>query len=425
MLPGSFPGLGHLPAFFTDAAGLIHDGRQRLGPLFLLHMGPGLGWHPTTCGPEGFELLKNKSTSNAHLAETHPQFISERGLMALEGSAHQRLRGLMNAAFSPRGIGHNGAAKISAAALRTMVEGWAERREVKLLPDTQRVALDVIFQMLDVPRSELPDWYENYRRFAWSALPMPVVDRLVVKPATEWLHKKLRALGESARARPEGSSVLAALAHARDESGDQLSVDELVDNMRLLAFAGHETSASAMAWATIELARERKLWEALVAEAKARPEPPMSATEVKELPLAEAIFRETVRLHPPVPLFSRRVVRPISFAGHHIPAGEIIFLPVVDFGTDAAVFSEPQRFHPARWMQKNPPSSVETAAFGGGNHFCLGYHLALLEGVQLLWTLAHVLSPRGLRPRLKRSAPPKAQYLPLSHPAPDTVVLFG
>lgn len=426
MLPGAFPGLGHLPAFFSEAAALIEGGRQKLGPLFYLHMGPGLGWHPTVCGQEGFELLKSKSTSNAHLSETHPQFISERGLMALEGSAHQRLRSLMNAAFSPRGLGQNGAAGLCAGAVRTLVESWAERRVVKVLPDTQRLALDVIFQMLDVPRDELGVWYEKYRHFSWSALPLPIVDRLVVKPATVWLNKKLRELAESSRNRPEGSSVLAALANARDETSARLSIDELVDNMRLLAFAGHETSASAMAWSVIELARAPQLWDPLVAEAKTRSQPPTSPSEIKELPFAEALFRETVRLHPPVPLFSRRVVKPIQFAGHEIPEGEILFIPVTDFGTDPAVFPEPHRYNPDRWLGRtSPPSSVELAAFGGGNHFCLGYHLAMLEGVQLLWTLANVMSARGAFPRLLDGAEPKAQYLPLSHPAPGTVVVFS
>ena len=418
--------LGHLPAFFSDVPALIRKGRQELGPLFLLHMGPGLGWHPTACGPEGFELFKDKSISNEHLAKTHPQFISERGLMALEGTAHQRLRGLMNAAFSPRGISQNGVAQISAAALETMVESWATRRTVKILQDTQRVTLNTIFQMLDVPRDELGLWHEKYRYFAWSALPLPVVDKLVVAPAAEWLNARLRALGESARARSGESSVLAALAHAKDESGDRLSIDELVDNMRLLAFAGHETTASAMAWAVIELARAPQLFQKLVEEAKAHPQPPLSMAEIKELPFAEALFRETVRLHPPVPLLSRDVVRPLRFAGHELPAGELVYLPIIDFCTEPSLFEEPHRFNPERWFtHKNPPSGIEIAAFGGGSHFCLGYHLAMLEGVQLLWTLAKVLSQRGLSPRLPDGATAKAHHLPLSHPAPSTLVNFS
>ncbi len=425
VLPGSFPGVGHLPAFFADAPGLLQRGRQKLGPLFYLHMGPGLGWHPTCCGKEGFALLKNKALSNAHLAKSHSQFITERGLMALEGSAHQRLRGLMNAVFSPRGIEQHGVAKIIADAYRPIVESWATRRTVKVLADTHHVALDIIFQILDVPRDELDLWYKKYRYFAWSVLPLPVIDKVLVEPANKWLQKGLQALAQKARERPDGSSMLASMAHAKDENGELLSIDELVDNMRLLTFAGHETTSSAIAWATIELARAPEHWEALVAEVKAHPEAPMAMADLKAFPFAEALFRETLRLHPPIPLFSRDVVKPLQFAGHEIPVGELVYIPAADYCLDPETYKEPERFSPQRWLdEKAPPTPMENAVFGGGNHFCLGYHLALLEGVLFLWTLADMLPRHGLRPHLPSGAIPKAHHLPLSHPAPSTVVLF-
>lgn len=436
MLPGAFPGIGHLPAFFSAAPELLAEGRRRLGTLFWLNMGPGLGWHLTCCGREGFELLKNKSLSNAHLSETHPQFISERGVMALEGAAHQRLRGLMAAAFSPKGLGENSAAQISGDVMNEMVAGWASQGRATILADTQRAALDVIFQMLDVPRQQMAEWHKQYRRFAWSALPMPIVDRLVVKPATEWLFARLRALAEEARRKESesksesvsesGTSVLATLARARNEQGEKLSIDELADNMRLLAFAGHDTSAAAMAWAVIELARQPGLWERLVAEVRKNPRVPKAPIEIREQPLCEAIFRETVRVHPSVPLYSRRTVRPISFSGHDIPEGAIIYVPACDFTRDPEVFGEPEKFDPDRWLGKStPPSGMELAAFGGGNHFCLGYHLAMLEGAQLLTRLVLTLSDRGMRPRLPPGAAPTTHHLPLSHPAPSTLVVFS
>jgi len=426
MLPGAFPVVGHLPAFFTSAQELLSEARRRFGTLFWLNMGPGLGWHLTVCGRDGYELLKNKSLSNAHLPETHPQFISERGVMALEGAAHQRLRGLMGPAFSPKGLFENGAAAISKAVMSELAARWAQSGQATLLADTQRAALDVIFQMLDVPRHELAEWYKQYRRFAWSALPMPVIDKLVVKPATDWLLARLHELAAQARARPVSSSVLATLAHAQNEQGEALSIEELADNMRLLAFAGHDTTAAAMAWAVIELAQRPGLWERLVAEVKQNASVPTLASELREKPLCEAVFRETLRLHPSVPMYSRRTVRPVSFAGHEIPENEIIFIPTCDFMSDAELFPRPEAFEPERWLgRSSPPTGMEIAAFGGGNHFCLGYHLAMLEGVQLLSALVLALSERGLRPRLPPGATPKTHHLPLSHPAASTIVLFS
>jgi cytochrome P450 len=426
MLPGSFPGVGHLPAFLGSAPELIASGRQRFGTLFWLNLGPGLGWHLTLCGREAFDLLKSKSLSNEHLSKTHPQFISERGLMALEGAGHQRLRSLMSPAFSPRGLVENGSAKISAEVIRDMVSGWAARGKIVVLPDTQRAALDVIFQLLDVPRGEVAEWQKHYRHFSWSAMPLPIVSQLVVEPATRWLLEHLREMAKQAQSRPPESSLLATLAHAKNEVGEQMTIEELADNMRLLAFAGHETTASAMAWAMIELGRTPEVWDRLVKEVGTDRKTPTSIAEMRELPFCEATIREVIRLHPPVPLFSRRTVKSITFAGHEIRENEIVFLPVTDFSSDSEIFEKPANFMPDRWLGKStPPSGMEVAAFGGGNHFCLGYHLALLEGAQLLVELCRQLSPRGLRPKLPEGAKPKGEYLPLSHPASGTVVLVA
>ncbi len=426
MLPGAFPGVGHLPAFFGSAKELIASGRQRFGPLFWLNLGPGLGWHQTLCGKEAFELLKGKSLSNAHLCETHPQFISERGVMTLEGGAHQRMRSLMGPAFTPKGLAENGTAKIGAAVLQDLVADWVSRRRVAVLPDSQKAALDIIFQMLDVPREQLGQWQKQYRRFSWSALPLPIVSQLVVEPATRWLLKHLRELAADAKKRPKDSSLLTALAHAVNENGEQISTDELADNMRLLAFAGHDTSASAMAWTAIELGRAENVWQRLVEEVNKNPQTPLSIAELREQPYCEAVFREVVRLHPPVPLYSRRVVQATSFAGREIPAGEIVFIPVTDFSSDPEIFADPDRFLPERWLGRtSPPTGMEVAAFGGGNHFCLGYHLALLEGVQLIVELVRQLTVLGRRPRLPAGDKVRSQYLPLSHPDPGTIVEFS
>lgn len=426
VLPGAFPVVGHLPAFFSAAGELLREGHRKMGPLFWLHMGPGLGWHPTCCGAEGFELLKNKGLTNAHLAETMPQFISNRGLMALDGTAHQRLRGLMNGAFSPRGMAQNGAPRLFELIFSAMIDRWAASGKVRVLADTQRAALDAIFQMLDVPSTELPEWQKQYRYFAWSVLPLPILDHLLVKPATTWLSRKLHTLAAAGQQRTDGRSILFAMAQATDELGNRLSVDELVDNMRLLSFAGHETSASTMAWMVIELARSPKLWDRLVEEVKQRPGALQSPQEIKALPYAEAFFRETVRLHPPVPIFSRRTLQPIPFAGQQLPAGEMVYIPVIDFCLDSSLYAEPTQFIPDRWLGRaTPPSPIEMAMFGGGIHFCLGYHFAMLGGVQFLTLLATQLSQRGLRPSLPAGVTPATHHLPLSHPAPATVVEFA
>ncbi len=92
---------------------------------------------------------------------------------------------------------------------------------------------------------------------------------------------------------------------------------------------------------------------------------------------------------------------------------------------DPELFAEPERFDTGRWLGRSkPPSPLEISQFGGGPHFCLGYSLAWLEGIQFLVALARVLGPQGRRPRLTGESLPKQVFFPLAHPPNPTRIAF-
>ena len=102
------------------------------------------------------------------------------------------------------------------------------------------------------------------------------------------------------RARPEDSTLLSAIVHARDEVAKPLSDTELVNNLRLLFLVGHETSASTMAWMVSELARAPQSVGPAEQRGRERGGDPHVPQELKKFPYAEAVFRETLRLYPVV-----------------------------------------------------------------------------------------------------------------------------
>ena len=95
---------------------------------------------------------------------------------------------------------------------------------------------------------------------------------------------------------------------------------ELLSNLRILGLAGHETTASTMAWMMLHAASDPEIWEHLCAEANEAEGPPISPKEIRNFPYAEAFFRECLRLYPPVGMLPpRRVLEPIPVGDKVIP----------------------------------------------------------------------------------------------------------
>lgn len=422
VLPGAFPVVGHAPYTMGNAMTFLRDAEAKVGPLFWTK---NIGQYTLVCmGEPGFELLKNKVTSSEFIREESPDFIGD-SLMSRDGASHRNLRSAMSAAFTPRGLTASGAASIAAEVVESYVSRLPEG-PFSLLEVTQRLTLDVIFRIIGIDDKELAAWNHNYREFVWGALPIkldvPFSPARRAKAGKQWLDARLSSLIAAARGRPDMRGTLAALLKARDEEGKELSDSDLIQNLRLLALAGHETSASVMAWLGLTLAQQPHLWEQLRDEAMAAPDMPRSPEELKRHPFAEALFREVLRMYPPVSWTGREALQDLELYGKRIPKGTTLLVPVGAYGYDAKLFPDPERCDPSRWMGKrSPPSAIETAAFGGGPHFCLGYHLAWVEIVQFATGFAREVARRGMKPQLVAgTAPPKLRYIPFGAPPKKT-----
>ena len=299
---------------------------------------------------------------------------------------------------------------------------------------------------------------------------LPGLPRRRALTARRWLIERMEGIITKERQSPPTSSLVSVLAHARDESGAPLSLTELADNLRLLILAGHETTASVLAWMVIELARDPLLWRDLCAEAERAGSIPQTPQAAKECPLAEALFREALRLYPPVFVTARTLGEELTVHGVPLPVGKQLLVGLGDIARDERVFPDPERFNPRRWFTARvpatggrppqnssdkpgdqtgtgplrtmapptpptppapptpptppaPPTPIETSQFGGGPHFCLGYHLAVFEATQFAVGLALHLGRRGRRPQLHGRSP-QSVYYPLNHPSARTEIEF-
>jgi cytochrome P450 len=148
---------------------------------------------------------------------------------------------------------------------------------------------------------------------------------------------------------------------AVEESGDQLTEEEIVSTCVLLLVAGHETTVNLIGNAILAMLRQPSQWAALAADAGR----------------AAGVIEETLRFDPPVQMIARFAANDLSVGGVEVSNGDVMFLLLAAAHRDPAEFDRPDIFDPDR-------EGLRHLGFGRGAHYCIGAPLARLEaGVAL------------------------------------------
>ena len=426
MVPGGFPVVGHMPAVAVDALGFMRDAERQCGQLYYWNAGFG-AWQLTYASREAIALFRNKVTDSEYLRERpgFGRFFGE-SLLVHDGPVHQHMRSAMNGPFQPRGLTEGRVGEIVADLVGRYARRWVGRRDVRVLADTRELALEVMFRLVGVDDAEMAAWRVHYEDLVLLLVNIPVnvpgSPHYRGSKARAWIDEQLRREVVKARAKADAPGLLPGLLASRDENGAPLTDEELIDNLRLLFLAGHETSASTMAWMVAHLAERPDVWRRLRDEARAAPGLPRSPKELRQFPYAEAVFRETLRLHPPVISDARRATTDFEIEGRPVKRGTLLNVPILSLSRDPELYPDPDAFRPERWLdKKEPPTPMEMVQFAAGPHFCLGYHLAWMEIVAFAAAIGRELSAGG--PRLSGGFP-ASRYVPILHPAASMQVSF-
>ncbi|MGH2912912.1 MAG: cytochrome P450 [Solirubrobacteraceae bacterium] len=201
------------------------------------------------------------------------------------------------------------------------------------------------------------------------------VDREILAEIT-----RRRAIGDLS----EREDILSLLIQATDEDGEHLTDEELRDELVTLLLAGHETTATLLAWAIHDLARDRASQDRLVGEGGA---------------FCDAVVTETLRLHPPTGGLARRLRKPLTIGGYELPVGTDVVPITLLVHRRADIYPDPWTFKPTRFLDTRPPAGG-WFPFGGSVRRCIGASFAQFEAKIVLeeLTKALVLSPSEERP---------------------------
>ncbi len=230
----------------------------------------------------------------------------------------------------------------------------------------------------------------NTLGFFLPRLPTPahrVRDRAREKVAA--LFSRVMSERRANQARPH--DFMQALMDARYKDGRALSDDEVTGILLTVLFAGQHTSAVLATWTALELLQApdylqqvRDEMHAVYAQSGS-----MGMASLKRQVILDYAVRECERLHPPLIMLIRKVLKPISYAGYSVPAGSLAMVSPAVSHRLSHVFSDPQRYNPQRFA---PPLSEDKQhhytliGFGGGKHLCMGKHFAFMQ-LKAIWTV--------------------------------------
>jgi len=232
----------------------------------------------------------------------------------------------------------------------------------------------------------LPRWFPRFRRRATRATARRIralIEGLVAA-----------RMAEIAAGRAPDDLATKIMTTADPGTGARFDAAEMVDQVAIFFLAGHETSASALAWALCLLALHPDWQDRVAAEAAAvhGPRGP-GFSDMGRLRLARDVFREALRLYPPVPMMVREAAGPERFRGRAVRPGSQIVLSPWHLHRHERLWDDPDGFDPARFGTENGKACLRTAymPFSAGPRVCTGAGFAMIEGPLILSMLVRAL----------------------------------
>jgi cytochrome P450 len=311
--------------------------------------------------------------------------MGEHSLLLVDSAQHKRARKLLMPAFNGHAL--RGYEDLVTGLAKTEVGRWREGEAFASLERMNALTLEVILQVVFGVTDEerlgelrpLVNKTVNIPPLVFLGWGFPRLQkygpwRRTIENQVELDRVMFRVIGER-RAAPDlaaRTDVLSRLLLVRDENGSGLTDEELRDQLVTLLLAGHETTATALAWTLHELGKD------LAQEQKAR-----DAASAGNSEYLEAVLKESMRLHPVIPMVVRHLMAPATVGGVDLPRGANVAVSIILAHESEASHPEHACFRPERFLEGEVATNT-WIPFGGGVRRCIGAGFSLMEGVAVL-----------------------------------------
>ena len=376
-------------AAIANRRGALRALQRRYGTAFTISM-PTFGRVVVLSEPSEVKALFTMSPDLADNTDVNlGRVLGDNSMFALTDARHRKHRKMLVPPFHGRRLAAYESAMVQATRAETAT--WDEGREFASLPAMMRVTIDIILRTvfgaegdeLEELRRLLPRWVELGSKLA--VVPIPDVRLGGHAPWEVFRRDRARydrivdSLIERARRDPaldERDDVLALLLQARYDDGSALTRDEIADQLVTLLTAGHETTATSLAWILERLRRHPDVLARLVAEVDG------DGTE-----LLAAVITETQRTRPVIDVTFRQVrAESLQLGRWTFPRGTMLMPAIGLIHSDPSLFADPERFDPGRFVGTRP-DTFAWIPFGGGVRRCIGAAFADMEMRVVLRTL--------------------------------------
>jgi cytochrome P450 len=412
-IPGSsgWPVVGHTLKVLADPKGATEDFAKRYGPVYRSYI---LGAHTVTLlGPEANEFLlldEAKALSNALGWGIILDRLFPRGLMLLDFDEHRLHRKALSIAFK------SGPLQAYLNSLNSGVAAGIARlkqtRDLRFYSAIKEMTLDLAAMSflgagVGADISRIKQAYIEMVAAAVSVVRRPIPGTQMyrgVKARADMVDYFTREMER--RRVGDGTDLFTELCKATMEDGALLTAQEVADHMNFLMMAAHDTLASSLTsfvyFLSVNPAWQEQLREEVFALGLARGEP-LPFERLRDLPLVEMAFNESMRIIPPAPSVLRCALRDVEFGGYQIPAGACVAINPLYTHHMPQHWAEPATFDPLRFTPEAQRARHKYAyvPFGGGAHMCLGLHFAYMQAkcfAYHLLTTTRLVAPPDYRP---------------------------
>ncbi|MGL5793783.1 MAG: cytochrome P450 [Waterburya sp.] len=376
--------------------------------------------------PQGIQEILSVDAQKFDVGKTNNlagSLLGDNSLVLLDGSPHRRQRKLMMPPFHGEKV--KSYAQIICDITEKMASQWQINQSFSAQKAMQNITFETIlhvvfglsegkrYQQIKPLLIELLDLTGSPLKASVIFLPWLQLDLGEWSPWGKVVRRKrkiyelLQAEIDERRANPEllKDDVLSLMMCSKDEEGQGLSDIELKDQMMTLLVAGHETTATSLAWALYWIHKSPQVKEKLLAELNSF-EDHNDPLALARLPYLTAVCNETLRIYPVAFIaFLRCAKVPVEVMGHQF-APETMLAPAIYLTHHREdLYPEAKKFKPERFLEREY-STYEFMPFGGGNRRCIGYALALLEMKLVLATVLTkydltLASDRPIFPKLR------------------------